>query len=49
MRCLAVCQDELVIRTLHRVLASAFDMEFLVESRPMARRLGFAGGACFVK
>ena len=39
MRALAVCQDELVIRTLHQVLAGAFDLEFLVESRPLARRL----------
>ena len=39
MRALAVCQDELVIRTLHRVLAGAFDLEFIVESRPLARRL----------
>lgn len=39
MRALAVCQDELVIRTLHRVLTGAFDVEFLVESRPLARRL----------
>jgi nanoRNase/pAp phosphatase (c-di-AMP/oligoRNAs hydrolase) len=39
VRALAVCQDELVIRTLHRVLTGSFDIEFLVESRPMARRL----------
>jgi nanoRNase/pAp phosphatase (c-di-AMP/oligoRNAs hydrolase) len=39
VRALAVCQDELVIRTLHRVFAGAFDVEFLVESRPLARRL----------
>ncbi len=39
MRALAVCQDELVIRTLHRVLSGAFDIDFLVESRPLARRL----------
>ncbi len=39
MRALAVCQDELVIRTLHRVLAGVFETEFLVESRPLARRL----------
>ncbi|HVT49383.1 MAG TPA: DHH family phosphoesterase [Vicinamibacterales bacterium] len=39
MRALAVCQDELVIRTLHRVLAGTFDVDFLVESRPLARRL----------
>jgi nanoRNase/pAp phosphatase (c-di-AMP/oligoRNAs hydrolase) len=39
VRALAVCQDELIIRTLHRVLTGAFEVEFLVESRPMARRL----------
>ena len=39
MRALAVCQDELVIRTLHRVLSGTFDIEFLLESRPLARRL----------
>ncbi len=39
MRALAVCQDELVIRLLHRVLSGAFAIDFLVESRPLARRL----------
>jgi nanoRNase/pAp phosphatase (c-di-AMP/oligoRNAs hydrolase) len=39
VRALAVCQDELIIRTLHRVLTGAFEIEFLVESRPLARRL----------
>jgi nanoRNase/pAp phosphatase (c-di-AMP/oligoRNAs hydrolase) len=39
VRALAVCQDELIIRTLHRVLTGAFEVEFLVESRPLARRL----------
>ena len=39
MRALAVCQDELVIKTLHRVLSGTFDIEFLVESRPLVRRL----------
>jgi nanoRNase/pAp phosphatase (c-di-AMP/oligoRNAs hydrolase) len=39
VRALAVCQDELVIRTLHRVLSGVFDIEFLVESRPLGRRL----------
>jgi nanoRNase/pAp phosphatase (c-di-AMP/oligoRNAs hydrolase) len=43
VRALAVCQDELVIRTLHRVLAGTFDLEFLVESRPLARRLADNG------
>ncbi len=43
MKCLAVCQDELLIRTLHQVLVPAFEVEFLVESRPIARRLHDAG------
>lgn len=43
MKCLAVCQEELVIRTLDQVLAPGFDVEFLTESRPLARRLHEAG------
>jgi nanoRNase/pAp phosphatase (c-di-AMP/oligoRNAs hydrolase) len=43
MRCLAVCQDELVIRTLATVLVPSFELEFLVESRSLARRLHEAG------
>jgi len=39
MRALAICQDELVIRTLEDVLAPGFELEFLVDSRPLARRL----------
>ena len=39
MKCLAVCQDELIIRTLYEVLSSSFEVEFLVESRPLARSL----------
>ena len=39
MKCLAVCQDELLIRTLHQVLAPTFPVEFLVENRTLARRL----------
>ena len=43
MRALAVCQDELVIRTLDAVLMSSIgEAEFLVESRPLARRLADA-------
>jgi nanoRNase/pAp phosphatase (c-di-AMP/oligoRNAs hydrolase) len=45
---LAVCHDELVVRTLHRVLGSAFDVEFLLESRPLARRLVEDGVAATV-
>jgi nanoRNase/pAp phosphatase (c-di-AMP/oligoRNAs hydrolase) len=43
MKCLAICQDELVIRALDQVLVPAFDVEFLVESRPLARKLHEAG------
>ncbi len=39
MRCLAVCQDELVIRILDEILLPGFEVEFIVESRPLARRL----------
>jgi nanoRNase/pAp phosphatase (c-di-AMP/oligoRNAs hydrolase) len=39
MRCLAVCQDELVIRMLDQILAPTLDIDFLVESRALARRL----------
>jgi nanoRNase/pAp phosphatase (c-di-AMP/oligoRNAs hydrolase) len=43
MRCLAVCQDELVIRILDEILLPNFDVEFIVENRPAARRLHEAG------
>jgi nanoRNase/pAp phosphatase (c-di-AMP/oligoRNAs hydrolase) len=39
MRCLAVCQDELVIRMLDEILLPGFEVEFIVENRPQARRL----------
>lgn len=43
MRCLAVCQTELAIRMLDEVLLPGFEVEFLVESKPLARRLHEAG------
>jgi nanoRNase/pAp phosphatase (c-di-AMP/oligoRNAs hydrolase) len=43
MRCLAVCQTDLVIRMLSEILLPSFEVEFLVESKPLARRLGDAG------
>ena len=43
MRVLAICQDELVIRSLDEVLQPSFEVDFLVESRPLARRLHDAG------
>jgi len=43
MRCLAVCQDELVIRMLDEILLPGFEVDFLVESRALARRLHEAG------
>src|SRR5213079_991715 len=39
MRCLAVCQDELVIRMLDEILLPGFQIEFIVDSRALARRL----------
>ncbi len=43
MRVVGICQEELVIRTLDDVLKPTFDLDFLVESRPLARRLHEAG------
>src|SRR4051812_35261348 len=43
MRCLAVCLDELVIRMLDEILLPGFEVEFIVESKPVARRLHDAG------
>ena len=43
MRCLAVCQTELVIRMLDEILLPSFEVEFLVEGKPLARRLHDAG------
>ena len=43
MRVFAICQDELVIRSLDSVLLPSFEVDFLVESRPLARRLHDAG------
>ncbi len=43
MRCLAVCQTELVIRMLDESLMPSFEVEFIVESKPVARRLHDAG------
>ena len=39
MKCLAVCQDELVIRILAKALGPPLNVEFLVEDRLLARRL----------
>jgi nanoRNase/pAp phosphatase (c-di-AMP/oligoRNAs hydrolase) len=43
MRCLAVCQGELLIRILDEILLPGFELEFVVESRSLARRLHEAG------
>ena len=43
MRCLAVCQTELAIRMLDEILLPSFEVEFLVESKPIARRLHDGG------
>src|SRR5690349_18656631 len=43
MRCLAVCQTELVIRMLDEILLPSFEVDFIVENKPLARRLHEAG------
>src|SRR5687768_1781609 len=43
MRCLAVCQTELVVRMLDEILLPSFEVDFIVESKPVARRLHEAG------
>src|SRR5438477_11082361 len=48
MRCLAVCQDELVIRMLDEILLPGFEVEFVIENRPLARRLHEAGATVIV-
>ncbi|HSK09966.1 MAG TPA: DHH family phosphoesterase [Vicinamibacterales bacterium] len=39
MKCLAICQTELVVRMLETALVPGFPVQFLVESRALARRL----------
>src|SRR5690349_8039561 len=43
MRCLAICQSELAIRMFEDVLVPSFEVDFLVESKPLARKLHDAG------
>ena len=43
MRCLAVCQTELAIRMLDEILLPSFEVDFLVDSKPLARRLHDGG------
>ena len=43
MRCLAACQTELAIRMLDEILLPSFEVEFLVESKSVARRLHDSG------
>jgi nanoRNase/pAp phosphatase (c-di-AMP/oligoRNAs hydrolase) len=43
VRAVAICQNELVIRTLHQVLTGPFEVDFLTESRALSRRLSEEG------
>lgn len=43
MRCLAVCRTELVIRMLDEILLPSFEVDVLVESKSLARRLHESG------
>ena len=39
MKCLAVCQDELIIRILANALSTTLDIGFIIEDRALARRV----------
>ena len=43
MNCVAVCQDDVIVKTLHGALSSAFDIGFLVKDQTQGRRLSNAG------
>src|SRR5687768_15070593 len=43
MRCLAVCQTELAIRMLDEILLRSLEVAFIVQSKPLARRLHDSG------
>jgi hypothetical protein len=43
MKCLAVCQTELLARMLDEALSGGFDLDVLVDSRPLAKRLHDTG------
>jgi hypothetical protein len=43
VRAVAICQNELVIRTLHQVLTGPFEVDFLTDSRTLGRRLSDEG------
>ena len=43
MQCVAVCRDVLIVKALHRALASNLELEFLIGDRAAARRLESAG------
>ena len=48
MKCLAVCQDEAVAKTLHHALVPTFEFTCLVERQPLARQLQDSGLPCLV-
>ena len=43
MQCVAVCRDVLIVKALHRALASNLDLQFLIGDKAAARRLESAG------
>ena len=48
MRCLAVCQDELIIRMLDEILMPGYEVSFIIENRSLGRRLHEAGVSAIV-
>ena len=43
MKCVAVCQDPLVAKALHRALAPSLELEFLLDDHTVARKLHDSG------
>jgi nanoRNase/pAp phosphatase (c-di-AMP/oligoRNAs hydrolase) len=48
MRCLAICQDELIIRMLDEILMPGYEVSFIIENRSLGRRLHEAGVSVIV-
>lgn len=39
MNCVAICQDDLIVKTLHEALSPTLDIDFLVDNQPQRHRL----------
>ena len=43
MNCVAVCQDDLIVKTLHEALSPTLDIKFLVDTQSQGHRLNKYG------